>query len=31
VKENKTNPSPQGSIPGRPSVRPAEPEEIPKG
>jgi RHS repeat-associated protein len=31
VKENKINNSPKGPIPGKPTVRPAKPEEIPKG
>jgi filamentous hemagglutinin len=31
VKENTINNSPNGPIPGSPTVRPAQPEEIPKG
>ncbi len=31
VKETKINPSPTGPKPGNPTVRPAKPEEIPKG
>lgn len=31
VKETKNNPSSIGPIPGKPTVRPAKPEEIPKG
>ncbi|VHO05232.1 polymorphic toxin type 24 domain-containing protein [Candidatus Rhabdochlamydia sp. T3358] len=31
VKETKNNLSPIGPIPGKPTVRPAKPEEIPKG
>ena len=31
IKENKLDNSPKGPVPGRPTVRPAKPEEIPKG
>jgi hypothetical protein len=31
VKENQINETPNGPMPGKPTVRPANPEEIPKG